>query len=82
MTKLGWRLLTETDALWSQVMRLKYCAGRCDIDMFVSELDASNAWRGIVESSKFIKQEERTEVGNEENKKHYFDSMVACLTNP
>lgn len=35
LTKLGWRILSEPNALWSRVIRAKYCARRCDVDMFV-----------------------------------------------
>lgn len=34
LTKLWWRILSKPDALWSRVLRSKYCKGRCDIDMF------------------------------------------------
>ena len=43
LVKLGWRVLSEKDKLWSQVVRAKYCDGRCDIDMFVAKPKASNA---------------------------------------
>jgi len=67
MTKLGWRLVTEKDSLWAQLMQPKYCARRCDTDMFVPKKDASNGWRGITESSTYIKQGIRVEVGNGRN---------------
>jgi len=55
MTKLGWRLMSEKDSLWSKVIRAKYCQDRCDIDMFTHKQDASNVWHGITESAQYIK---------------------------
>ena len=43
LTKLGWRLVVEKDKLWSQVLRARYCNGRCDVDMFQPKKDVSNA---------------------------------------
>ncbi|KAJ8440961.1 hypothetical protein Cgig2_019990 [Carnegiea gigantea] len=45
MAKLGWRLVSEHDSLWSR-------------------LYVSNALRSIMENTKFIKQDIRTEAGN------------------
>lgn len=56
LTKLGWRLLVELEALWSRVLRSKYCEGLCDIDMFKPKRDASNAWRGITENFDTLKR--------------------------
>lgn len=50
LTKLGWRVLSEPNALWSRVPRHKYCKGRCDIDMFESTTNMSNVWRRITEN--------------------------------
>ena len=57
MTKLGWRLLTDTDILWSKVIRAKYYQNRCDIDMFLYKQDALNVSRSIMESVPYIQQE-------------------------
>ncbi|XP_056688102.1 uncharacterized protein [Spinacia oleracea] len=42
LTKLGWRVLTETNSLCSRVLRAKYCNGRCDVDMFNAKPGMSN----------------------------------------
>lgn len=47
LTKLGWRILTEPNALWARVLRAKYCKGRCDVDMFEPKIGMSNVWNGI-----------------------------------
>ncbi|GKC43047.1 putative ribonuclease H protein [Tanacetum coccineum] len=41
--KLGWRMLAELTSLWSQILRSKYCKGRCDLDMFPPIKNSSNA---------------------------------------
>lgn len=64
LTKLGWRVLTEPDALWSRVLRHKYCKGRCDIDMFVPKQGSSNVWNGITSNAKFLCEGSRMAVGN------------------
>ncbi|KAJ8448033.1 hypothetical protein Cgig2_028909 [Carnegiea gigantea] len=62
LVKLGWRVLSEKDKLWSQVVRAKYCDGRCDIDIFVAKPKASNAWKGIIENANYIRDGIRTEA--------------------
>ncbi|KAJ8449185.1 hypothetical protein Cgig2_027187 [Carnegiea gigantea] len=57
-------LAREKDKLWSQVVRAKYCDGRCDIDIFVAKPKASNAWKGIIENANYIRDGIRAEVGN------------------
>lgn len=64
LTKLGWRVLSEPNALWSRVIRAKYCKGRCDIDMFTSKSGASNVWRGITENSRLLCEGLKMAVGN------------------
>lgn len=60
LTKLGWRVLTEPNALWSRVLRAKYC----DIDMFEPKQNMSNVWRGITENANIICSGSRMAVGN------------------
>lgn len=64
LTKLGWRVITEPDALWSRVLRQKYCKGRCDVDMFTPKPGSSNVWRGITENAKVLGEGMSTAVGN------------------
>ena len=59
LTKLGWRVLTEPNALWSRVLRQKYCKGRCDIDMFLPTSNMSNVWKGITENVDWLKKGSR-----------------------
>ncbi|KAL2898047.1 hypothetical protein RDABS01_039829, partial [Bienertia sinuspersici] len=64
LTKLGWRVLTEPNALWSRVLRQKYCRGRCDIDMFKATTNMSNVWSGIIENAGTIRKGSSIAVGN------------------
>lgn len=64
LTKLGWRVLTEPNALWSRVLRHKYCKGRCDIDMFTPTTNMSNVWRGITDNVQWLKKGTSTAIGN------------------
>lgn len=64
LAKLGWRLLTEPTALWSRVMRAKYCDNWCDLDMFKEKSNASNAWRGIMSSVDVVRKGVNMAVGN------------------
>ncbi|XP_074304974.1 uncharacterized protein LOC141639890 [Silene latifolia] len=50
MAKLGWRLLSEPNALWARVLHHKYCKGRCDVDTLKPKPLSSNVWNEIVES--------------------------------
>lgn len=64
LTKLGWRVIAEPNTLWSQVLRHKYCDGRCDLDIFKHKQGSSNAWRGIVDNVDILRKGVSMEVGN------------------
>ena len=67
LAKLNWRVLTEMDKLWSQILCAKYCNNQCDLEMFTHRADASNAWKGMVENIKIIQKGVRGEIGNRQN---------------
>ena len=52
LAKLNWRVLTEMDKLWSQILCAKYCNNQCDLEMFTHRADASNAWS--IDSISFV----------------------------
>lgn len=64
LAKLGWRVLAEPQALWSRVLRVKYCENRCDVDMFQKCANASNAWKGILENIDIVRKGINSAVGN------------------
>ena len=64
LAKLGWRVLAEPTALWSRMLRAKYCDNRCDIDMFREKANSSNAWWGIVQNIDIVRKGINMAVGN------------------
>lgn len=80
LSKLGWRVLAEPDALWSKVLRSKYCEGKCSLDMFKHKVGASNAWRGIVDNIDILRQGVSMAIGNEKGTSFWFDKWAANHT--
>lgn len=64
LTKLGWRVITEPNALWSRVIRNKYYKGLCDLDMFVTKANMSNVWRGITNNASNVWKGSKVVVSN------------------
>lgn len=54
LAKLGWRLLQEPTALWSQTLRHNYGGDRMDCDLFQAKSGASHIWKGIVKCSQVL----------------------------
>lgn len=51
LTKLGWRIFEEENALWVQVLKTKYLKkGEVPRD-WKAKMGCSNAWRGIVDAT-------------------------------
>lgn len=67
LTKLGWRVLTEPNALWSRVLGSKYCKGRCDLEMFEPKANMSNVWRWITDNVNTLWNGARVAVNNGRN---------------
>ncbi|KAL2927651.1 hypothetical protein RDABS01_019982 [Bienertia sinuspersici] len=64
LTKLGWRVLTEPNALCSRVLRAKYCSGGCNINLFTPKKGSSNVWSGIVENARVLCEGAKMAIGN------------------
>ena len=64
ITKLGWRTLTEPNALWARVLQLKYCKARYDMNMFNPKVGMSNVWKGITDNAQVQCEGMRTSVGD------------------
>ncbi|KAJ8421609.1 hypothetical protein Cgig2_021851 [Carnegiea gigantea] len=64
LAKLGWRILAKKNKLRAQVLLAKYCRGHCDMHTISPIKDTLNAWHGIVENIKIVKQGAWFEVGN------------------
>lgn len=77
LTKLGWRMISEPESLWSRVLRHKYCSGRCDLDMFDPKKGSSNVWQGITKNATILGKGMRVAVGNG-NRTLSWDHRWAC----
>ena len=47
MAKLAWRLLSDGQSLWAQIITNKYVRGELSIKKLGKKKGVSNAWRGI-----------------------------------
>jgi len=56
LMKLGWRLQTESTALWSQLLHEKYSRGRELLSVTDRRLACSNAWKGIKDTLQLTDQ--------------------------
>lgn len=71
-------MLTEPEALWSRVLRQKYCRGRCDVDMFVPKAGASNVWAGITDNARVLCEGMRSAVSTGNRTLFWDHSWAFC----
>ncbi|XVF81675.1 hypothetical protein PTKIN_Ptkin15bG0174300 [Pterospermum kingtungense] len=64
MSKLGWRMMTEKEALWVKVVAGKYIHGEPRIDNFHHKQGSSNAWKGIVKANTILSKGTRSLILN------------------
>lgn len=64
MSKLGWRLLREPDAVWSTVLISMYGRKRRELKIFREKPNSMGIWRGLIWSSHLQAQGTRCAVGN------------------
>ena len=64
MEKLGWRLFTESDKLWANILTPKYVRGSLDISKMERKKNSSNAWQGLVAATNILKKRLRQKVYN------------------
>ena len=64
MAKLGWRLFTESDKLWENILTPKYVRGSLDISKIERKKNSSNAWQGLVAATNILKKRLRQKVYN------------------
>lgn len=50
MMKLGWRMIVETESLWTKVLRAKYACGENDIPVVRVPSKAFHIWRGLTQN--------------------------------
>lgn len=53
MTKMGWRILNESDSLWTKVILGKYVQSDAKVENFRPKQSDSNLWQGIDLSLKY-----------------------------
>lgn len=73
LTKLGWHLLTNREALWVQVLRFKYGCGNLIIPSMKCSSRPSHLWRGICEFWPFVAQGIKWSVNNRQGVKFWKD---------
>jgi len=84
LAKLGWRVITESESLWSRVLRTKYCKGRASLEAFSVKPTDSLIWRGIVEQVEVLRKGLGIAVGDGRNTQFWThkwagDSVLADL---
>jgi len=62
--KLGWRLITEPQSLWSRILKEKYGRGQDILTLEAKPSSCSNAWRGIMEAMPLIKKGVGVAIGD------------------
>lgn len=73
LAKLGWRLINETDALWSQVIRNKYMDSKSCILAMQDKSNASMIWRAIMKGVPVLREGMRRQVRNGRSTKFWTD---------
>lgn len=70
VAKLGWRIITQQDNLWVQIIRAKYLRTKSFFNVTRTQR-ASFAWKGILQTRGIIFQGLRWLVGNDNNIKFW-----------
>ena len=56
MAKLGWKLILESDGLWTRILASKYVRGNINLDKLTKKNGSSNAWRAYLRRLIFSKE--------------------------
>ena len=64
MAKLGWRLCSEKDSLWTQILASKYTRGNASPKGLMNKHSSSNSCKGTVEGATIVQVELRAKVYN------------------
>lgn len=76
LTKLGWRILDEENALWVQVLKGKYMKVGEGVGDWKIKAGASNAWKGIIEASPILRKATRLAPWNGRNMRFWGDTWL------
>ena len=74
LAKLNWRLHSEQDALWTQVLKRKYCNSRRINSPNPSKLPCSQVWKGIKKGTATFVKGARWSLGKDSNLNFWSDS--------
>jgi len=73
LMKLGWRLQTEPNSLWAQVLKNKYCRGS-DLVVRKPRGTALTTWRGITENFSLMQRGVSRTIGDGRSTKFWLHS--------
>lgn len=76
MTKLGWGLIKQKDALWTQVLRHKYKCGTGIMPVVKAGADASRLWKSIAKNWSHVEEGSIWRVGKGHDVKFWNDVWV------
>ena len=79
MAKIGWRLISEKESLWTQVLTGKYIRGEPNATTLIKKNGASDLWQGIVVAAHIISTGLRNKVYNGEDTLFWRDTWL-CET--
>lgn len=74
LAKLNWRLHSEQDALWTRVLKRKYCSSRRINSPNPNKLPYSQVWKGIKKGTTTFVKEARRFLGKDSNLNFWSDS--------
>ena len=74
LAKLNWRLHSKQDALWTQVLKRKYCSSRRINSPNPNKLPYSQVWKGIKKGTTTFLKRARWSVGKDSNLNFWSDS--------
>ena len=73
LAKLNWRLHAEQDALWTQVLKRKYCSSRRINSPNPNKLPCSQVWKGIKKGRTTFVKGARWSLGKDSNLNFWSD---------
>nr|XP_023896924.1 uncharacterized protein LOC112008814 [Quercus suber] len=74
LAKLNWRLHSEKDALWTRVLKRKYCSSRRINSPNPNKLPCSQVWKGIKKGAATFVKGARWSLGKDSNLNFWSDS--------
>ncbi|XP_072067045.1 uncharacterized protein [Arachis hypogaea] len=76
LMKLFWRIITQPDALWAQVLKIKYGRGENPFFGVISKSTDSRLWKNIAAITEIVQQNLTVSVGNGKNTSFWFDKWM------